>query len=86
MQANGRPSLKVPTSPFIPSGLISVNARGADIDKIAGKGTFKWPVAEPTKVHAIGYLHCTQVSITCKILIKSPAPKTVDTAVHFMLD
>lgn len=86
MEAHRWTPFKVPAPALKSSRFIRVNACGAEIDEIPGKGALQPSTLEPAEVGTVPDLQGPQVTITRKILIETPASPTVDAPVHFMLD
>ena len=86
MDAYGRASLIVPSSSFIPGGLICVNACWTEINEITGKRTFQGAITVPAKIGAVPDLHSAQVAVPGEFLIESTAAPAVDATIHFMLN
>ena len=86
VNAKGRPPLKVPAPALETGRLIRVDAGGAEVDEVSGKGTFQRAVLVPTKIGTAGDLHGAQVAVAGKFLIETAAPLAVDAAVHLVLN
>jgi hypothetical protein len=84
--ANRGRSSKVPSAYFEPGGLVSVDAGWTNIHQVSGKRAFESSIRKPAEIEAVPDLHCTEISVSGKFLVKPGTPVTMDTAVHFMLN
>ena len=85
MYAKGRSALEVPPPPFEPGRLVGVHACRAEVDEVAGKGAFQGTALGTAKILSSSNLHCPQITVARKVLVKAPAPKAVDAPVHLVL-
>jgi hypothetical protein len=86
MDAKRGSALKVPSSSFETRRFICINTCRAEVDEISRERTLQRTVFVPSEIGTVTDLHGTEVPVTRKFLIESPASPAMDTAVHFMLD
>ncbi len=85
MKTNGGAALEIPPAAPVPGGLVGVNARGADVDEVAGKGTFQGSRLIAAVVDPAADLHDPQIFVAHELLVIANAPVTLDAPVHFVL-
>jgi len=86
VDAERRTSLKIPPPAREAGGLIRIDSGRTDVDDVSREGTFELTIRGSAKIGVVGDLKSSQITIAGELLIETPAPPALDTAVHLVLD